>query len=342
MKTHVVKKGECLASIALENGFRTWKTIYYHADNAELRRKRPNPNVLCAGDKVAIPAVATKEVSAASDKRHRFRAKGPSKWRLRVVIRDTAGNPTTGLAYKLEAGNVRLSGTTPNDGLIDTLLPADTEEALLEIAGERIRLTVGGLDPITRVTGVQQRLAQLGFDPGAIDGIVGPKTIGAVMAFQAAHPDLKPTGKIDDDTRRTLLAAHDNDSELKAAEEDMKPSSVEVEPASEQAGPHGAGEIEEVDIVLPDTWRPEDTLARLDSEDLAERIRAVQQRLRYLELDPGPIDGINGPRTTAAVVAFQEMCAECAGVVAGIVDAGPIDGIAGPKTRHALAVAAGR
>lgn len=38
---------------------------------------------------------------------------------------------------------------------------------------------------------------------------------------------------------------------------------------------------------------------------MAYDVRAVQARLRELGFDPGPIDGIQGPRTEAAIVAFK-------------------------------------
>ena len=53
--------------------------------------------------------------------------------------------------------------------------------------------------------------------------------------------------------------------------------------------------------------------------------RGVQARLRDLGFDPGPIDGIRGPRTEAAVRAFQHS--------RDLV----VDGIVGPKTRTAFA-----
>lgn len=53
-------------------------------------------------------------------------------------------------------------------------------------------------------------------------------------------------------------------------------------------------------------------------------IREIQTRLAELGLNPGPVDGINGPRTKAAICAAQRYY--------GLRP----DGIAGPKTRAAL------
>jgi hypothetical protein len=38
----------------------------------------------------------------------------------------------------------------------------------------------------------------------------------------------------------------------------------------------------------------------------AEQVKAVQQALQAKGMDPGPIDGIMGPKTTAALKAFQK------------------------------------
>ena len=47
-KRHVVAQGEYFSLIAARFGF-AWKTLYEHPANAELRKKRPDPNVICPG-----------------------------------------------------------------------------------------------------------------------------------------------------------------------------------------------------------------------------------------------------------------------------------------------------
>ena len=48
----------------------------------------------------------------------------------------------------------------------------------------------------TRTTEAQETLRQKGHDPGPVDGLMGPRTIAAVKAFQKEH-GLPPTGQLD-------------------------------------------------------------------------------------------------------------------------------------------------
>jgi hypothetical protein len=52
--------------------------------------------------------------------------------------------------------------------------------------------------------GLQQALSRLGFDPGTIDGLPGPRTRGAISAFQAAVKTLDVDGIFGPKTRRAL------------------------------------------------------------------------------------------------------------------------------------------
>lgn len=53
------------------------------------------------------------------------------------------------------------------------------------------------------VAAVQTRLELLGFTPGKLDGIYGPKTEAAVIAFQA-NRGIKVDGIVGPDTRAEL------------------------------------------------------------------------------------------------------------------------------------------
>ncbi|MEM9458978.1 MAG: T6SS effector amidase Tae4 family protein [Myxococcota bacterium] len=64
----------------------------------------------------------------------------------------------------------------------------------------------GGRNDADDVEMVQQRLADNGVDPGAIDAVVGPKTIAAIRSFQSRFL-VQPDGRVDPDGRtwRELL-----------------------------------------------------------------------------------------------------------------------------------------
>ena len=50
-----------------------------------------------------------------------------------------------------------------------------------------------------------------------------------------------------------------------------------------------------------------DGLQRVDDRELTRtEVHELQIRLRALKFDPGPLDGIKGPLTSAAVRRFQE------------------------------------
>ena len=78
-------------------------------------------------------------------------------------------------------------------------------------------------------------------------------------------------------------------------------------------------------------------LTPMDLFDKKKLIRGAQERLQSIGFDPGPVDGIEGPLTRAAVEAFQQFCREnCDSGKPYIIDSGPVDGIFGKKTRKAL------
>lgn len=106
---------------------------------------------------------------------------------------------------------------------------------------------------------VQRTLRGLGWQPGPVDGLYGPRTASAVTRFQSASR-IGVDGIVGPQTRGTLTHA--------------KTESLR----------RGAG------FVQPDG---------------SPRVRSLQVQLKKRGLRPGPVDGLFGPRTQAAVERLQ-------------------------------------
>jgi peptidoglycan hydrolase-like protein with peptidoglycan-binding domain/DNA invertase Pin-like site-specific DNA recombinase len=139
----------------------------------------------------------------------------------------------------------------------------------------------GYADPETseEVRALQQALRKLGWRPGKVDGLFGPRTTNAVVGLQEAA-GIEPDGIVGPRTVRALEAALGSPPR------------------------RGMG---------------------YEQPDGSPQVRSLQGTLQRLGLNPGPVDGVFGPRTQAAVKRLQR---------AGGV---PADGIVGPPTRRLLA-----
>ncbi|MGH1340341.1 MAG: peptidoglycan-binding protein [Nannocystales bacterium] len=188
---HTVVAGETLAVLAERHGFARGADLYEHPDNASLRERRENPDVLAPGDEVVIPDPAVGLAEVRVDARHRFRVQRPRQ-QLRLAPRGCDGQPLDGWQYVLTAGAERFEGTV--DGPIVHPVAFGVEEARLELHPDddtqtplRWDLRVGHLDPAETVEGQQARLNNLGFSCGPADGDAGPRTQRGIRDFQAAH-----------------------------------------------------------------------------------------------------------------------------------------------------------
>jgi N-acetylmuramoyl-L-alanine amidase len=207
---YVVDQGECLSSIAYENGFLV-ETLWNHPGNASLRAGRKDPNILMPGDRVHIPDVRTREESCATDSAHTFLLRQITHVH-RIVLLDSDGKPRESLRYKITIkGGSTKSGTTGSDGVVEvSILPNAREGELVvysDLGEETYELHLGAMDPPTTVSGIQARLNNLGYSCGEVDGLMGPKTAGALKCFQKDQ-NLTASGKVDDGTRDALVRLH--------------------------------------------------------------------------------------------------------------------------------------
>ena len=331
MPFHKVQQGESLNGIALKYGFE-WKKLWGLGENQTLKEKRGDPNVLFEGDEVFYPEKEKKNESGATEAKHTFKLPGvPFVLRIRLLNIDH--KPLRDATWFCEIDGQRTApAKTPANGLIVQKIPAKAGSVKLFVGGVEIPLKLRHLDPANTVRGIQQRLANLGYNTGAADGVLGPVTRKAVEQFQidhAADGALQATGQPDAKTIKFLRQFHDNvtDDARNRLEESEPP------PSTSLAGDDPDGdvvEVQEVDDDEQDLPDPDYTADRALAPDPGRPmpVACLQSMLATLGYDPGPIDGLDGPRTRAGVKAFQ------AGHQARHALA--VDGIAGPLTRAAL------
>lgn len=197
-----VKQGDCIFSIAVEHGFFA-DTIWNDPNNAELKKKREDPNVLLPGDKVYIRDKQLKEVSKPTNDVHKFRCKNtPKTLRIQLMNFDT---PISNAEYTIDIDGKESKGKTDNEGWIkQTILPNAKLAKLVLADGSKYELKLGNLDPVNEITGIQGRLRNLGFYEGSVNGQMTDETKNALRDFQHSH-DLEVTGEANDETKDLLV-----------------------------------------------------------------------------------------------------------------------------------------
>jgi hypothetical protein len=205
---HLVRPGECMATIAHAYGYSSPDELYRHADNAALRERRADPNVLAPGDRVAIPDghPSATRVRVRKGQTNRLVADVP-RTPVRLQLRDQRGGTLANRRFQLDAGGLVIDGQTDGDGWLEARVPLDVRQAAIAVwirgANDpwptRWTLAIGDLDPLDARTGVAGRLRNLGFtatDPA-----------DAIRMFQI-RAGLSATGEADAQTLSKLREAH--------------------------------------------------------------------------------------------------------------------------------------
>ncbi|MBS3919714.1 MAG: peptidoglycan-binding protein [Deltaproteobacteria bacterium] len=245
MINYKVKQGDCLASIAEKHGF-SWETLWNLPENNGLRRKHQEPTILLPDEIVRIPDRREKEENGATEQRHRFRKKGtpallrlqvmrpaepdeeqpseltgeeaPEEEPLEVVEEDPpppdaeADEPWADAPYVLNIDGRLTEGRTDGEGKLEVPIPPGARKGRLtmEPGTEREKvypLRLGHLDPITSVSGVADRLNNLGYHNGSRPTEMTPDLREALRAFQKAN-NLRESGEADQATQDKLSEIH--------------------------------------------------------------------------------------------------------------------------------------
>lgn len=120
--------------------------------------------------------------------------------------------PRANVPFVLEVDGKLIKGQTDNDGRIEIPIPPNARSGnlILEpgtVNETSIPLMLGHLQPLTEISGVKNRLINLGFDCGDITDEMNPQLEAALGAFQDKHK-LEVTGKVDQATRDKLRELH--------------------------------------------------------------------------------------------------------------------------------------
>ena len=205
-------------------------------------------------------------------------------------------------------------------------------------AGPNDTLTVGSRGSV--VSDLQSTLASLGFDPGPVDGIFGWMTLTAVVAFQSAS-GLIVDGKVGPATKGALASGTVPTQSGSSGPGSVVPygtvgsSVVELQgmlaklgndpgPLDGAFGPRTfaavrsfqqAAGLSDTGTVDQETW---DALVLASGGPTGDgasvvvgygtrgaKVLDLQTMLDAVGHDPGPLDGIFGPKTRGAVVSFQ-------------------------------------
>ncbi|MEZ5511992.1 MAG: peptidoglycan-binding protein [Gammaproteobacteria bacterium] len=189
---HTVKQGENLGKIAKQYKIGDWKDIYLHPSNADFRKKRPNPNIICPGDVIFIPEKKGQTVTVRTGSSHRFVVcRAYQELKLKLV--DDNLNPLPNIKACYDLGQGEQTAATDRLGML-TIQVADPDLQTLslklyadedpETPSHYYDVKLSYLDAADSLAGLQGRLNALGFDCGVVDGIYGKQTKAGISGYQ--------------------------------------------------------------------------------------------------------------------------------------------------------------
>jgi hypothetical protein len=211
---HTVAQGEYLSMIADQYGLMDYRIIWEDGNNAALKAKRKNPNVLLDGDKVYIPDKQVGSESGATGARHKFQV-NTDKLMLRIVLEDIYEKPIANATVTLVIDGQPVQATTDGAGKIEQEIQPNVQQCSLQIggdqtpfAGDTLSVKVGDLDPEDEITGQCARLNNLGYFAGTTTDPADLAFNSAVQEFQCDN-EIKPvTGTMDAASQAKLKSVH--------------------------------------------------------------------------------------------------------------------------------------
>lgn len=213
---HPVLPGETISSIAKDEGFANYLTIWNDPGNDGLRTIRHNPHILEVGDPVFIPELPETVSHGQDTQRHVFALERPALL-LNVQLQDVDGKPVAKKDVVLRVDAVDANGrealedafelTTDKDGKISQEILADAEVAELTVGDDRFVIFIGLLGPVDTNEGMRARLNNLGYFAGLANDTDTEQLRWAIEEFQHDNKISPPNGDVVDPNNRAKLRA---------------------------------------------------------------------------------------------------------------------------------------
>ena len=128
---------------------------------------------------------------------------------------------------------------------------------------------------------IQSRLRQAGFDPGPIDGVFGKRTRSVLVQIKISCP-----------TTSEFAGIFDRPApQLEKQASSIQTAAIVSTKLYTPSGPSGTEAIKKIPPAAP--------------AQSHEEIRILQLRLRDAGFDPGPFDGVMGPKTKLALQKYE-------------------------------------
>jgi len=250
---------------------------------------------------VESPVVETKSVALAQSSSAKPQAKGPTKTaiqslsrneirRVQAALKENNFDPgpvdgilgprTEGALRQLQLGCSKLQDVAEISA-VGTSWP--DREADSKSLSERINLTLNNEE----VQKIQVQLKQAGFNPGPVDGKLGPRTKSALLRARSACSLANQFRTIEPENFSFTTA----ESPEVATISSKPPKDARASVAYRSSNVLDSGSSSLIH-----------TAEKISG---ANEIKLVQIRLREAGFDPGPIDGIMGPRTRSALQRYR-------------------------------------
>jgi peptidoglycan hydrolase-like protein with peptidoglycan-binding domain len=133
---------------------------------------------------------------------------------------------------------------------------------------------------------IQVRLKDAGFDVGPVDGVMGSKTKSALLRVQSGCTMVKDWSVSPDNQVQTVERMP---SSMPASERALQTVPFKAAPATDSVREAGS------------------QASALDKSPSREEIRLLQLKLKAAGFDPGPSDGVLGPKTNSALEQYRTM-----------------------------------